>query len=437
MKKTIFWIVSLFVLTLMVGCNQSSNQTSSETQAGSSGQASAESDEKIDITYWYAWGDKIQENNENLVKMFNESQDRIHVTAEYQGSYDDLHAKTQAAFAAGNAPEVTQNEIASVGIFANSGMTENLTPFIEKDDVDINDFVPGLMGNSYVNDQLYALPYLRSTPILYLNKTLLEDAGLDPAGPKNWDEFKEYASALTVEGERVGMTMPVNIWFYEAFIAQSGGQMLADDGTEAAFNSPSGVAPVEFWKELANEGIIKIPTGDEAGATAKQDFANGRSAMTFSSTADLSYWLAMGEEQGFELTTSFMPANSTYGVPTGGCNLVMTSGLDPKKQEAAWELIKWMTSMEQTVYASTYTGYLPSRMSAVNSDEMQALYEEHPQFKVAVDQLEYARPRPMEDAYPEIEKIVGDEITRAIIHDEVMPEEALDAAAEKANDLLK
>jgi sn-glycerol 3-phosphate transport system substrate-binding protein len=182
---------------------------------------------------------------------------------------------------------------------------------------------------------------------------------------------------------------------------------------------------------------MKIPTGDEAGDTAKQDFANGRSGMTFSSTADLSYWLAMAEEQGFELTTAFMPANSTYGVPTGGCNLVMTSGLDPEKQEAAWEFIKWMTDMEQTVYASTYTGYLPSRLSAVNSDDMQAFYEEYPQFKVAVDQLEYARPRPMEDAYPEIAKVVGDEITRAIISEDVTPEEALNAAAEKANDLLK
>lgn len=339
--------------------------------------------DKIEITYWYAWGDKIGENNENLVKMFNESQDRIHVTAEYQGSYDDLHAKTQAAFAPGNAPEVTQNEIASVAIFANSGMTEDLTPFIERDDIHMDDFIPGLMGNSYVNDRLYALPYLRSTPILYLNATLLEEAGLNPSGPKTWEEFEEYARALTVEGERVGITLPVNIWFYEAYVAQSGGQMIADDEQSVAFNSEAGVAPVEFWKRMNDEGIIKIPTGDEAGDTAKQDFANGGAAMTFSSTADLSYWLAMADEQGFELNTTFMPANETYGVPTGGCNLVMTAGLDEEKQEAAWEFIKWMTATEQTVYASEYTGYLPSRLSAVESDVMQSLYQEFPQYEVA------------------------------------------------------
>ncbi|WP_052144868.1 ABC transporter substrate-binding protein [Halalkalibacter okhensis] len=434
MKKALFPMGFVLALALMVGCNQTSSESS--TSVGGS-EPSVDSEEKVEITYWYAWGDKIGENNENLVKMFNESQDRIHVTAEYQGSYDDLHAKTQAAFAAGNAPEVTQNEIASVGIFANSGMTENLTPFVEKNNVDMNDFIPGLMGNSYVNDQLYALPYLRSTPILYLNKTILEEVGLDPAGPKNWEEFREYAQTLTTDGERVGMTLPVNIWMYEALVAQSGGQMLSDDGSEVAFNSEAGVAPVQFWKEMEEEGILKMPTGDEAGDVARQDFANGRSAMAFSSTADLSFWLAMAEEQGFELTTAFMPANSTYGVPTGGANLVMTAGLDPAKQEAAWEFIHWMTSTEQTIYASSYTGYLPSRMSAVNSDEMQALYEELPQFKVAVDQLEYARPRPMADAYPEIAKIISDEITRVIIQDDITAEEAIDVAAERANPLLK
>ncbi|WP_202078773.1 ABC transporter substrate-binding protein [Caldalkalibacillus salinus] len=410
--------------------NQSSQDNDAET-------GDAGGDSPIEITYWYAWGDKIGENNENLVQMFNASHDDIHVTAEYQGSYDDLHAKTQAAFAAGHAPEVTQNEIASVGVFANSGMTENLTPFIEKDDIDLDDFNPGLMGNSYVNGELYALPYLRSTPILYLNQTMLEEKGLDPAGPQTWEAFESYAKTLTSEGERVGITMPVNIWFYEAFVAQSDGEMMSEDGKAMAIDSDAGIAPVTLWKKMMDEGIMKIPTGDEAGAIATQDFVNGRAGMVFSSTADLTYLLSMAEDQGFELNTTFMPANQYYGVPTGGANLVMTAGLSKEKQEAAWTFIKWMTATEQTAYASEYTGYLPSRLSAIETEKIQQLYEEKPQFKVAVDQLEYARPRPMQDQYPQIAKILQDEITRALIMEDVEPAEAIRTATEKANALLQ
>ncbi|MFC4323759.1 ABC transporter substrate-binding protein [Litchfieldia salsa] len=434
MKKLFGFLLMLTFALVLSACN-SSDSTGSETSSGSN-EVAADTG-KIELTYWYAWGDKIGENNENLVKMFNESQDKIHVTAEYQGTYDDLHAKTQAAFAAKNAPEVTMNEIASIGVFAKSGMTQDLTPFVEQDDMDLDDFNPGLMGNSYVDDKLYGLPYLRSTPILYMNTTMLEEAGLDPAGPKDWAEFEEYLRALTVEGKTVGMTMPVNIWMYEAFVAQGEGQMISDDETKATFNEEAGVEALEFWKKLEKEGIIKVPGGEEAGEVAKQDFANSRSAMIFSSTADLSYNLSVAEEQGFELNTAFMPSNKVHGVPTGGANLVMTAGLDEEKQKAAWEFIKWMTAKEQTIYASKFTGYLPSRLSAVDSDEMKALYEERPQFKVAVDQLQYGHARPMAEAYPEIATIVTDAIARTLLEDDLSPQDALDAAAEKANQLLK
>ncbi|MDN7245155.1 ABC transporter substrate-binding protein [Planococcus shenhongbingii] len=431
MKKLGLFLVMAIALMVLAACG------SEESKDTSSGSAEAASD-KIELTYWYAWGDKIGENNENLVKQFNESQDKIHVTAEFQGTYDELHAKTQAAFAAGNAPEVTQNEIASMGVFAKSGMTQDLTSFIENDkEINMDDFNPGLMGNSYVDDKVYGLPYLRSTPILYMNATMAEEVGLDPAGPKTWEEFEEYAKAFTNGEGRVGMSLPIDIWFYEAHVAQAGGTMMNEDNTEVAFNSPEGAAAFDFWRNMSNEGTMKLSSGTEAGDKAKQDFVNGHSGMLFSSTADLSYLLQLAEEKGFDLQTYFMPKGKEAKVPTGGANLVMTSGLDEEKQQAAWEFIKFMTATEQTAYASEYTGYLPSRLSAAESEKMQALYKEKPQFKVAVDQLENGIARPMAENYPEVVKILIDEMTRGILDESIPTEEVLDTAAEKANAVLK
>src|SRR5699024_12280834 len=110
---------------------------------------------------------------------------------------------------------------------------------------------------------------------------------------------------------------------------------------------------------------------------------------------------------------------------------------DKEKQNAAWEFIKWMTAKEQTIFASKYTGYLPSRLSAVESEEMKELYKEMPQFKVAVDQLEYGHARPMEEAYPEISMTLQDEILRTLLDEDLDPQEALDTAAEKANGMLQ
>jgi sn-glycerol 3-phosphate transport system substrate-binding protein len=136
------------------------------------------------------------------------------------------------------------------------------------------------------------------------------------------------------------------------------------------------------------------------------------------------------------LQTAFMPANKSYGVPTGGCHLIMTSKLSDEEKEAAWAFIKFMTTKENTIYQHKYTGYLPTRLSAVETEELQNLYKEFPQYKVAVDQLEYARPRPMENAYPEVAKIIKEAIEKAILDPNVKPQDSMNEAAEKANKLL-
>ncbi len=408
---------------------------------GSSGDSGSESEGNgpIEITYWYAWGDKIGENNENLVEQFNEMQDEIHVTAEFQGSYDELHSKTQAAFAAGNAPEVTQNEIASIETFAKSGMTQDLTAFVEEDadEIDMDDFNPGLMGNSYVDDKLYGLPYLRSTPIVYINKTMFEEKGIDPASIQTWEDFQSAAENLT-DDEHVGISMPVDIWFYEAFVAQAGGEMVNENG-EIAFNGEGGVEALNLWKEMVEAGTMRVPGGEplQAADMARQDFATGRAGMYFSSTADLTLMLQLAEENGYELETIMFPENEQRSVPTGGANLVMTTGLDEEKQQAAWEFIKFMTAPEQTAYASEYTGYLPSRLSAVESDTMQELYEEKPQFKVAVDQLQYGNARPMIEGYPEVVKILIEEIQRLMLDPSLEAGDVLDQAAERSANVIK
>jgi sn-glycerol 3-phosphate transport system substrate-binding protein len=288
-----------------------------------------------------------------------------------------------------------------------------------------------------VDGKLYALPYLRSTPILYINATIAKEVGLDPAGPKNWQEFEEYARKMTVPGKRVGMTMTNGLWFYEALVIQSGGKLLSDDGTKTAFNTPEAIEPLKFWLKMKEEGILKILTTDDAGPQARTDFQNQRSGMFFSSTADLTKLMQIAEESGFELNNTFMPANKAYGVPTGGCNLVMISGLSEEKKEAAWKFIKWMTEKEQAIYASSFTGYLPSRTSALESDEMKKLYADKPQFKVAVDQLQYAVHRPMVTNFPEVQKIFEDQFARTVVDSSITPEEAMAEAAEKGDKVLK
>ncbi|MDD9269238.1 ABC transporter substrate-binding protein [Paenibacillus sp. GCM10023248] len=434
LNKKFVSIVTLSSVLMLSACGAGG---AGDKAASGAASTSASSDKKIVIKYWTANGGKIEEAKQNLVKKFNESQNKIEVQQANQGNYDDLHAKVQAAFAAGNAPAVFDLEIASTGIFSRSGMLVDLTPMATRDDAELNlkDFIPGLMGNAYVDGKLYGIPFMRSTPIFYKNVTMLKDAGLDPAGPKNWTELEQYSRVLKAKG-KTPLTMAVGVWEYEALVAQSGGKVLSEDGKKAAFNSPEGVAPVEFWKKMSDDGLIKFTVGKTAGADAEKDWTNQISAFKIGSTAGVSASLEVAKGNNFEMATDFMPANKSYGVPTGGCQLAITSKLSEAEKEATWQFVKFMTNKENTIYQHKYVGYLPNRLSALQSEEVQSYYKQFPQYKVASDQLQYAVLRPNANAYSEVSKTIIDAMTKAILEKGVKPQDAMNEAAEKANKLL-
>jgi sn-glycerol 3-phosphate transport system substrate-binding protein len=428
MKRFIAVVLSLVMVFSLAACGSKSVKPVNFN--GSEGK-------KIEIDFWYSLGGKNGEVIADMIEEFNKSQDEIVVNGTFQGNYYENHAKVLAAIASGTQPDVTMIEIASIGAFADTGALENLDAYVENEGVEfIKDYIPGLMGNSYWEDKLYAIPFNRSTPLLYVNKDMLKKENLDLAGPKTWDELREYAHKLTKEGEVYGFSAPIDIWFYEALTFENGGKILSDDGSKPAFNSQEGIEPVEFWQDMIEEGIMKMPPGEKYNAwdVAFQDFINKKVAMIFTSTGSLN---SLMEQAPFEVGTAFLPAKKDYGVPTGGTNLAILSNSSDVEKKAAWEFVKFMTSKEQTIHWSKSTGYMPVRISAVNSEEMKKLYAEKPQFKVAIDQLEYAKPRPMVPGYKELQEIIMTEIQRAVIDDGVSVKEALDNAAEKAEQLLK
>lgn len=377
------------------------------TSAGVS--AFAETDGIIELTYWYCWTDKIQENNENLTAQFNETVGKelgIHVTCEYQGTYEDAHQKLQAAYVADTMPDVSVMEIASIRTFAENGVIEPLSPYIEADGVDMTDFFEGLLENCEVDGTWYGVPYLRSTPVLYVNATLLEKAGLDPTGPKTFEELATYCRTIKEKLGVYGLSTFCYIWTFEAFMFESGTSVLNEDETKTNINTPEAIEMIQFFKDLADEGAIRIVAGTDSAKIAA-DVLNQQTAMWFGSTGDLTYNLSVAQENGFTVDNCYIPANVQYGVPTGGCNLVMASKIPNEKKQAAWEFIKWMTEAEQSVYSSMHTGYVVTRKSAMETPEMQQAFATTPQYKTALDQLnECGHGRPMNPGYAEGQQII-------------------------------
>lgn len=396
MKKllSILLCVSLF----LTGCTHLSVSKTTEVN---------EKDDIVKIKFWYAYTDKIQENNINMAKKFNETigkEKGIEIIPEYQGSYDDVHQKLQAGHISNEVPAVSVMEISSIKTFAQNGLIESLDPYIQKDNINTSDFYEGLLENCIVENSFYGLPYLRSTPILYLNTTMLKQAGLDPKGPQTWQELEDYSRDIKEKLGKYGLSIYSFPWVLEGFFLQQDSSILTEDETYTNIYTDKGKRVFSFFQDLAKDNVIRCHSGQDS-TKVSTDALNQNAAMWFGSTADLTKNLQMAEENNYEIGTTFIPKDIQYGVPTGGCNLVIPSKATDKEKQAAWEFIKWITTPEQAAQSTVTTGYVPTSKKATSLDSIQNLFVTKPQFKVALEQLEkYGHGRPMKQEYIKSQK---------------------------------
>lgn len=432
MKKRKFLASMLTVLTIggiLAGCTSGASQEATTSTENAN-------EEKIELTFWYPFTDKIQEANEGLVGKFNESQDRIHVTASTQGNYADIEQKVRQSMVAGNQPDVFITVINSVSGLEKDGITENLTPLMEADkEFKIDDFIEGIVASSNVDGNYYGLPYFNSTPLVYYNKNLFEEAGVNPEQLSTWDGLQDAAAKLTKDGV-IGGTQEETFWIYEANMNQKNGQLFSEDKMKSQFASDEGVESADFILDMVKSGSWQFPVGEQGIEQAKQAFLTGKAAMLLASTSRLSQFSEAAKATGFEAGVAMLPEGDKRAVAVGGSNIVMTAGLDEEKQQAAWEFIEFMTSTESNSWASEYTGYLPIRHSVAKSEARKALEKEQPLYAVAREQLQYAVPAASVPGFNEIANIWKESIEALISDQNLSTKEAMETADQRATEVL-
>ena len=254
---------------MLAGCGSSAKPADTtaakaeDTKAaeGSTEAAAADNGDKITIEFWHCMGSSNGELIQQITDSFNESQDKIFVKAVHQGSYTDAGTKMQAALAAGEAPVLAQMEIGMLGIFADADQLVDLQKFVDEENYDMSDFMPGLLDASYYDGALVALPHSRSVPVLYYNKDRFKEAGLEEA-PVTWDDLKADAKALTGNGS-YGYSCPLDQWYYMSLVMNAGGTIFNETEDGIGFAGDPGTKPLYLWKEMIADGTMHVPSGQD------------------------------------------------------------------------------------------------------------------------------------------------------------------------------
>ncbi|MCA9931703.1 MAG: extracellular solute-binding protein, partial [Anaerolineales bacterium] len=173
----------------------------------------------------------------------------------------------------------------------------------------------------------------------------------------------------------------------------------------------------------------------------------GQAAMIFDSTSGA---LGMQEGADFEVRTTYIPHSNSSdrnGVVIGGAALWLIDSGDDAVNQAAWEVMKFMSEPAQQITWHTGTGYFPVRNDLADDAELNTFWEANPNFRTAIEQLastnttmadgstNYAVLGGKAGPFPAIRQIVVDSYSR-VLDDGLTPQEALDEAVEKANQEL-
>ncbi len=136
------------------------------------------------IVFWYSVGGKVAETTRVLVDRFNATHPDVYVDAIYQGSYDDAMNKLKASIQGKSTPNVMQIYEIGSKFMIDSNAIVPVQKYIDKENLDVSSFERNILAYYEINDQLYSMPFNVSTPILYYNKNMFREAGLDPGTPR-------------------------------------------------------------------------------------------------------------------------------------------------------------------------------------------------------------------------------------------------------------
>jgi sn-glycerol 3-phosphate transport system substrate-binding protein len=221
-------------------------------------------------------------------------------------------------------------------------------------------------------------------------------------------------------------------WFLQGFTTQNRAKLTNDAGTETYLATPEAVESLQYWVDLSRKHKI-MQEGIIDTGTAPKEFIDGRAAMMFHSTGNLTN---VKNNAKFEFGVAMLPAKKQRGSATGGGSIYIFKKSTPEQLAASFKFVKWMTSAEQASRWSIETGYVAPRQDAWDLPVMKKYAQDFPAAAVALQQLPFCAPEFSTHDGPRTTKALEDAIEASITGTKA-PAKALADAQTEATRILR
>ncbi|MBQ7257386.1 MAG: sugar ABC transporter substrate-binding protein [Abditibacteriota bacterium] len=211
-----------------------------------------------------------------VIDYFEDLYPNIHVVNDPQADMQTI--LTQLA---GDVPPdiITAYDIESFRRFQRLDQLEDLTPYVQKYNMPVNNIRKSLHEFVYIRDEkdgqekVYGIPENCAPFQLFYNKDVFDRFGVPyPTNDMTWDEVLEVAKKLTsdknVNGRKVvdtkGLMVSEDV---EYWVKMYGGKLFSEDGTRCLINTPESRKGLEYLESLRMKDKV-IPSASDAAAMA-------------------------------------------------------------------------------------------------------------------------------------------------------------------------
>ncbi|WP_085506107.1 ABC transporter substrate-binding protein [Thalassobacillus devorans] len=241
-KRFLVSMIAVLLVIGMVGCSSESN--------GEGGEAEGSVKK---ITFWTPFSGPDGPKMKEIVDGFNQSQEEYEVNLEIKPNEDyyktlDLSIQDQK-----KVPDLFIVHANHLPTYADKGILKQLDDMtgdlVKKEDYHEN----ALEGATY-NGELYGVPLDIHPLILYWNKEMFKEAGLDPnKPPKDREEFLEYAEKLTNKDKgqygTIVSTGGLQDFIFPSIVYQNGGELITEN-KEINYDSKPVIEALQFERDL-------------------------------------------------------------------------------------------------------------------------------------------------------------------------------------------
>ena len=306
-----------------------------------------------------------------LVAAWNEANPDRQINLTYI-PHAEMVPKLAQAIASGDVPDLMGLDLIYGPQFASAGQLEDITDLIG-DDPTLETISEGHRAVATWDDRLYGVPLYQDVSVLFWNKALFEQAGLDPeVPPTNLTELHDMAAAITALGDgNYGYYLPgncagCNIFTFAPMIWASGGKIEPAECGDEALVGDNIPEVLEWARTMHQEGQIDPAAQPENGETFAEVFGSGKVGIM--GTGNFNVVLAKEQNPDIDLGVTLLPGLETGQTASFAGGDIVTIPKGSERIDDAVDFMRFILSDEIQVEQYAKLGNMTTRADMADNE---------------------------------------------------------------------